>query len=159
MIVKPTTDFIDQRYASGVSLRLSGSVDHQQLTVAEARPHGGRLIVQFEELNDRSEAERVRDFELVINQQDMIALDEGEFYRFELIGLKVYGISGEFVGEIKDVHPLGDKAVLEIVSEQHGTVDFPADYQLIDSVDRDAGKIIVHLPRGWEKLARSKKRK
>ena len=59
------------------------------LTVAAVRPHGGRLLVRFLEVPDRTAAEEIRGATLLIDVDELPPIDDpDEFYDHELEGLR-----------------------------------------------------------------------
>ncbi len=67
--------------------------------MASSRTHSGRLVVRFEEITGRTEAEAARGTELTcLIDPDERPEDPEEFYDHQLIGLRVETIDGEVVG-------------------------------------------------------------
>ena len=60
-----------------------------------------RLIIKFEESNDRNFAESLRDKEIFVSEDDLPSLEEGEYYLFELEGLKVLNLENRILGIVK----------------------------------------------------------
>ena len=60
VVVDPTTDTPNQRYAAGQVLKGKQAGKELTLTVRSFRPHQGRLLVTFEEIADRTAAESLR---------------------------------------------------------------------------------------------------
>ena len=85
------TDEPDRRFAPGSSV-VCGS---RTLTVASARHHGGRLVVAFKEVPDRTAAEELHGtvLEAVVDPDDTPD-DPDEFYDHQLVGLEVRGAGG-----------------------------------------------------------------
>tara|TARA_B100000214_G_scaffold247587_1_gene181840 strand:- start:241 stop:759 length:519 start_codon:yes stop_codon:yes gene_type:complete len=60
-----------------------------------------RLIIKFEESNNRNFAETLRDKDIFILEDDLSPLEEGEYYLFELEGLKVLNLENKTLGVVK----------------------------------------------------------
>ncbi|MCW2787776.1 MAG: ribosome maturation factor RimM [Aeromicrobium sp.] len=86
------TDEPERRFAPGSSVVCGG----RTLTVKQARHHGGRLVVSFEEVPDRNAAELLHGtvLEAEVDPQDTPD-DPDEFYDHQLVGLEVR--SGDIV--------------------------------------------------------------
>lgn len=154
LIVEPLTEFVDRRFEAGSRLGLELEGELKALTVREARAHKERLIVQFDEVTDRDRAESLRDRFLTVSPEEIEELDEDEYYGFELVGLEVLNENGESMGTVREVaYPLVNP-VLEIEHPRLGTIDFPADPQLVLEINEEEGWIRVRLPRGWRSLVR-----
>src|SRR5438093_11038846 len=92
------TSVPEARFAPGVRLvEVDGS---RSLTVAEARPHQGRLLVTFEEVGDRSAAEALHGI-LPAGIDDIDAPD-GEVWASDLEGFAVV-VDGDQAGVVEEV--------------------------------------------------------
>jgi 16S rRNA processing protein RimM len=125
----------------GAQLRVEGT--RRVLTVASARDHSGRLLVRFEELEDRTAAEGARGLVLVTDVPAAeVPADEGEYYDRQLVGLAVVTGDGTSVGRVLAVlHPAGQD-LLEI-STVAGPRLVPFVEALVPEVDLPAGRIVV----------------
>jgi 16S rRNA processing protein RimM len=118
------TDEPERRFAPGSSVVCGG----RTLTVSSARHHGGRLVVAFEEVPDRTAAEKLHGtvLEAVVDPDDTPD-DPDEFYDHQLIGL-----------EVRSMQPDGDDAVVGTVT---GLVHLP--YQDTLTVDIDGREVFI----------------
>lgn len=84
------TDEPDRRFRIGAELRLSPAKPVASLTVSAVRPHSGRLLVSFQQVRDRTAAERLRGAMLCIDVDNSERPeDPEEFYDHQLVGLTV----------------------------------------------------------------------
>ncbi|MBA1393752.1 ribosome maturation factor RimM, partial [Lactobacillus sp. XV13L] len=67
--VKVITDFPAERFAPGSKLALKGN-ESQVLTVSSSRPFKQFWLVQFAQITDINEAERIRGKILVVSEED-----------------------------------------------------------------------------------------
>ena len=86
VVVEPTTDTPEERFALGEKLTGHQAGEERTLTIAAARPHQGRLLVRFEEIPGRTEAESLRGMRF---HAEPIVDDEDAYYDHELEGLRV----------------------------------------------------------------------
>lgn len=85
------------------------------LTLKKLRDDGkGGAIARFEEVTDRTAAEKLRGTALTVPRSSMPALEEGEYYHADLIGLRAISTTGEDLGECVAVDNFGAGDVLEI---------------------------------------------
>ncbi len=126
--LEPLTDRAEERFAPGSVLFVEGG--DEPLTVAESRPEGEGWKVRFEELPDRTAAERLRDvfLEAAVERAGQPA---GEYYWHEILGAAVSDVEGAVLGEVTDVYRAGGAEVL-LVSGPRGEIDVP----LVKSVVR-----------------------
>ena len=136
--VHPLTE-VESRYAPGSVLLLE---DGRSLTVSGSRPHQHRMLVRFEEVPDRSAAEALRGEVLLVRASDVPEAPEDAFWIHELVGLEVVTEEGASVGRIREV--LANRANDLWVTEGNGDdVLIPAVREVVVSVDRQAGRIVV----------------
>ena len=60
-----------------------------------------RLIIKFKESDNRNFAESLRDKEVFVLEDDLPSLDDGEYYLYELVGLKVVNLDNKTLGVVK----------------------------------------------------------
>jgi len=119
------------------------------LTVQAARRHGERLVVRFEGIADRSDAESLRGAVLIVDRSALPpTADPEEFYDHQLVGLTVVLVNGGLVGVVADVlhGPGGD--LLVVAREGAGDALVPFVHQIVPTVDLAAGRIVVDPPEG-----------
>jgi 16S rRNA processing protein RimM len=87
-------------------------------TVATARPHQGRLLVRFEEVADRNDAELLRG--LVLEAPAADVSESETYFAHELVGMRVLGEAGEDLGEVADLVELPDTAGYDLLEVRRG---------------------------------------
>ncbi len=97
------TDFPD-RFDKGVELKIkSPRCEIVRKRIVAVRSHSDGLIVKFEDINDRNAAEDLRNAEVIIDKDELAKLEEGRFYIFDIIGLKVIIEDGREQGVVTEV--------------------------------------------------------
>ena len=112
--VEVHTDEPERRFAVG-SVLATDPAGAGPLAVASVRWHTGRLLVGFDGITDRNQAEVLRGVWLTLDSTQAGSSDDpDEFHDHELIGLAVVTVSGEPVGRVTDVRHFGqDLLVIE----------------------------------------------
>ena len=89
-------------FGEGVdALKPHTSFNEGMLTLTKIRSDNkGGAIARFAEVTSRTAAEQLRGTALSVSRDALPALDEGEFYFSDLIGLTVVTDAGERVGRI-----------------------------------------------------------
>ena len=121
------------------------------LSVARTRWHLGRLLVQFDGVAGRDEAEQLRGVLLLVDSAELEDLpDPDEFRDHQLIGLAVLTVSGDHVGEVTDVLHYGqDLLVVAGSGERAGTeILVPFVSAIVPEVDLEAGELHIDPPTG-----------
>ncbi len=89
--------------------------DGQKLKIKRMRPQKNMMVVKFEGVNTREEAEALNRVELFIDRAKLPEPEEDdEFYIEDLIGMDVLDESGEKLGSIIAVPNFGAGDMLEI---------------------------------------------
>jgi 16S rRNA processing protein RimM len=137
-----------ERFAPGatVTARLVGGGE-RAMTVQAMRPFGERLLITFEGVGTRTEAEALRGADLTIPRGEAAALPEGTHYRFELLGLRVVTREGSELGTIADIFSTGSNDVI-VVRGPRGETLLPSLASVVLSVDLERGEMVVEVPPG-----------
>jgi 16S rRNA processing protein RimM len=118
------------------------------LTVESARPHGGRLLVRFAGVADRTAAEALRGVLLLVDATDIPPTDDpDEFHDQQLIGLRAVTVDGTEIGEVVDVEHLGQD-LLVIRRDDGDDALVPFVRALVPEVDVPGGRIVLDPPPG-----------
>jgi 16S rRNA processing protein RimM len=150
LAVDVRTDDPELRLAAGTALATDPAAAGP-LTVARARWHSGRLLVQFEGVGDRTEAERLRGVLLLVDSADLEDLpDPDEFRDHQLIGLAVRTLAGEHVGEVADVLHYGQDLLVVAGRGKHAGAEImiPFVSAIVPEVDLPAGELRIAPPPG-----------
>jgi len=142
------TDDPDARFAPGSSLR-TDPASRGPLTVLEARPRSGGLVVAFDGVQDRAGAEAIRGTALVVDSAELPDLDvPDEWYDHQLVGLAAVDPAGTPLGTVTDVvhSPASDLLVLRAGDGREHLVPFVR--ELVPSVDVPGGRVVVDPPDG-----------
>ncbi len=97
------TDF-PERFEAGSELALKPAKgESRRARIVSQRPQKGGLTMKLEGVDTRDDAEALRDAEFVIDERELAKLPEGEFYVFDIIGLRVVTDDGRECGEVTEV--------------------------------------------------------
>ena len=99
-----------------------GGVERRLLFV---RDGGKTSVAKFEGISDRSAAEALRGSLVEVDRSALPALEEGEYYHADLIGLPAIDREGKEVGKIIAVENYGAGDLLEIERTTGGTSLIP----------------------------------
>ncbi|HEY9390918.1 MAG TPA: ribosome maturation factor RimM [Mycobacteriales bacterium] len=148
VVVDVRTDDPDARFAVG-SVLVTDPTERGPLTVSAARWHSGRLLVRFEGVHGREDADLLRGTMLVVDSTDLPPIDDpDEFYDHELVGLTALLPDGSRLGEVTDVvHGAGgDLLVVARADGREALVPFVG--AVVPTVDPAVGHLVVDPPEG-----------
>ena len=141
--VESHTDF-SRRFSPGSVLYLGGRVSR----VERSREYRGGLLVKFDLVNDRSQAESLRGTFLTVPLDDVKPLPPGSYYHFQIIDIGVWTEGGEYLGEVKEILGSGANDVYVVRDEDNREVLVPALKSVILEVHPRDKKMVVRLPQG-----------
>jgi 16S rRNA processing protein RimM len=146
VVVELTTDEPEIRFALGEVLHGKQGKKEHELTIQSTRMHQGRMLIKFEEIPDRTQADSLRGTKFWAAPLEN---DEGEegFYDHELEGLKIIH-NGEEVGVVTGVMhgPAGE--ILEVALNDKKEALIPFVHAIVPEVDLDAGTATITPPEG-----------
>lgn len=108
------------------------------------RFHGDRALIRIAGINTPEQARELTGTVVRIAGRDAKPLEEGEYYLFQLIGLKALTEDGEEIGTVTDLMETGANDVLVITPPGGGQdVLYPNHPEFVVSVDPQGGTIVV----------------
>ncbi|MBI5379769.1 MAG: 16S rRNA processing protein RimM, partial [Nitrospirae bacterium] len=78
-----------------------------------------------------------------IPDSEIPPLPEGQFYHFELLGLKVYTVEGAYLGEVTEIFPTGSNDVYVVRDGPRETL-IPAIRNVIRVIDLRGKRMVIH---------------
>ncbi len=104
------------------------------------------IEVSFEGLSTPEAVRELTNLELFIDRDDLPALEEGEYYLSELIGLQARDESGTPVGVIKGLIESGPQTLLEVKPDVGSAELVPAAEHFIIEVVKGS-HVVLRIPR------------
>jgi len=119
----------------------------RMVTVQALRKAGKHYLLTLHGVNTRSQAESFVGGDLAVPEAELLPLEEGSYYIYQLIGLTVYDETGRKLGQIKEVLQPGSNDVY-VVDGLSGDILIPALKSVVKSVDLTLREMRVELPSG-----------
>lgn len=120
------------------------------LTVKRVKYQKNNLIIKFHELDSIEEAEPLKGAVLTADRDMLPPLPEGVHYIVDLIGCEISDENNEVLGTLTDVFRAGAGNVYTVKRKGKSDLLLPANEETIISIDTDAGKIQIRVPKGLE---------
>ena len=105
------------------------------------------FIIKFEGVDSIEAAQSLAGQEVLVAREDFESLPEGEYYRFEIEGLKVFDDTGKYYGVIEDIIETGSNDVY-VVRENDKEWLIPMIDSVVQSIDLEQSKLIFHCVEG-----------
>ena len=119
----------------------------RQFSIASLREAKDHLLVRFEGVSDRNEAERLTNVELFVPRERLPENEDAStFYQADLVGLRAESVRGELLGEVVGVPNYGAGDLLEVKPASGLTFLVPFADPFVPEVDLAGGKVVIELP-------------
>ncbi len=109
----------------------------------------GMIVLKLEGVDDINRAELLRDLYVEVKEKDLPPTEEGEFYVYRLLGLKVLTEDGEVVGKVVDMHEWAPYWTFEVETPEGKRIYIPFVSEYVKEVEPEEGVIVVRLPEGY----------
>ncbi len=147
-----TSTQVPDRFTAGMRLFARPQEGmRRELSVVEAWPHKGHLILKFAGIDSISRAEELIGCELQVPQSERAPLETGWTYVGDLVGCAVFDGERE-IGEVEDVQSGAGEAPLLIIRAGKNEIAVPFAEEYLRSVDLSGKKIVMALPEGMLEL-------
>lgn len=146
MIMSVMTDF-PERLTKGEEVLL-GDGQYKPYVITNIRHHNRGRLISFEGFTVREEMDFLRNTDVYVHKDDIPALEEGEYYLHQFIGLQVITDDGDDLGSIVDIIETGANNVFVVHNEEKKEILIPDIDEVVLSVDIKSEKVIVHLLEG-----------
>ncbi|MBQ0104654.1 MAG: 16S rRNA processing protein RimM [Armatimonadetes bacterium] len=93
-----------QRFDKGNSIKVRLTpTETKEYIIENSRPAGPNFTLKLSGIDDRNTAEKFRDLYAFVYTEEVMPLEEGREYIFNIIGMKVVSDEGEELGTVTDV--------------------------------------------------------
>lgn len=141
--VRPETHDLD-RYQDLAEIWLGNPKTGEiiEAFVESARPQGEGWLLKFEDINTPEQLREYQFWVVLIDEEDRLELEEGQYYLSDLAGLKVLDSTGAERGKVIEVHDYPSVNVFELKIKGK-TVMAPWVEGCIGDIDLENGTVQV----------------
>ena len=107
-----------------------------------------KVIVQFEQINDRNQAKELTGTDLYVPRHKFPNTDDDEYYHVDLIGLVVIDVNGKEIGKVAAIVDFGAGDLIEICARDFKSFYIPFRREIITEVNLKDGFITLDPPEG-----------
>lgn len=126
-----------------------GKAAPRAMTARALRPHQGRLLIQFEGVEDRTAADALRGAVILVPEDRLPELSSDETYLYEIVGMRVVlAENGETVGVVSAVDPDSPQELWRISAPDGRELLFPAVPEFVREIDAHEGVVRIAPPPG-----------
>ncbi len=122
-------------------------LEKMQLKVESVRGTKSPFILKLDGINSIEDTKSMVGQEVRVARKDFEPLPEGEFYRFEIEGLKVFDDTGKYYGVVEEIVETGSNDVYIVRGEGKEWL-IPMIDSVVHTIDLEQGKLIFHCVEG-----------
>jgi 16S rRNA processing protein RimM len=117
--------------------------------IIRVKPHSRGALLTLKDVANREQAKTLIGTELYIDRARLPKLDNGTYYWFDLIGLKVYTTEDRYIGRLDSIIETGANDVY-VVKKEDREILIPALKSVVRVIDTEQKTMQVDLPEGLE---------
>ncbi|MBQ7567707.1 16S rRNA processing protein RimM [bacterium] len=122
----------------------------KRFELVNARYHANWILLKFAGIDTPEAVSEYRHWLITVPQDELVELEEGEYWHFQLEGLQVEDENGQQLGTLKEVVETPGHDLYAVQPPRGKEILIPAVKEFILSVDLDSGKMVVRLPQIFE---------
>lgn len=139
-----------ERFEELDTVILANRKQSKEYKIENVRYQKNMVIVKFKGVNDRNQAEALKDYEVFITEEDLRELPEDTFYIRDLVGCQVKDLeSGNVIGKISDVLQNTAQDLYQVELDGGKQVFIPAVAQFVKNVNIEEKMVEVSLIPGF----------
>ena len=86
-------------------------------SLEDSRVQGNKIVIKLENINNRNDADLLKNSVIHVNRSDLPELDENSYYWEDLVDFNVIDIKGNPMGKVDSLFRTGSNDVLVIIDE------------------------------------------
>lgn len=140
----------NESFFAGRKIFMSQGEEMKPLLISEVKVQSQSLLIHFQGLDNRQQAEAISGSSLYLREQDLQTLPEGEYYWYQLIKSRVYNDQGLFLGILEEIFSTAAHDIW-VIRNASKELLLPAVEDFVISVDLSRGEIRI---RDFEEFSR-----
>ncbi len=116
--------------------------------LSQAKFSSGYVFLKFKDIHSVEEAERLRNAELYIEQEQLTELSETEYYIHDLLGIQVFDENEHPIGKLIEVESYPSSDVYVVKAPDGKCHMIPAIKDVIKHVDIKSGRMTIQVMEG-----------
>ena len=121
--------------------------DSVKAVLEKVRGQGGRWIVKFKDCKTIEQAQALVGRSLEIYCEDFQPLPEGEYYWFQIEGIRVFDEEDRYYGTVNEIIVTGSNDVY-VVQDGNKELLLPMIDSVVKSIDLKENKLVFHIIEG-----------
>ena len=147
LIAEILTDFPERFDDTAEVILVSPEGNERKLKIEDSWFQKDRVVLKFESVDSVEKADAYRNHEVCVAEADAVALEEGEFFDWQLQGCDVVTVEGESLGQVRELMRTGGTELLVVESAGKDFL-IPFAETICIEVDVKAKRIVIDPPDG-----------
>jgi 16S rRNA processing protein RimM len=123
----------------------------EEYRIESQRSYKEHTIVKLEGVDSLSQARELVGLEFLLPEEELLSLEENNYYSFQIIGCSVITQGGEEVGSVTDVVWIKDNNLL-VVRKGENEILIPFTHSVCVEIDLNRKRIRIDPPEGLLEL-------
>jgi 16S rRNA processing protein RimM len=123
-----------------------GNGERRELKIEDHWFQNERIVLKFAGVDSIENAELIRNAEICIAETEAVALDENEFYYWQLEGCEVVTVDGVSIGKVRELMRTGGTENLVVDGDREYLIPFAE--SICVEVDVEKKRIVIDPPEG-----------
>jgi 16S rRNA processing protein RimM len=142
--VFPTTDDLN-RFKKLNKCFLTNQKETVEVECTSCKFLKNMAILKFAGYDNINDIEKFRQYDILVNREDAVELEEGEFFICDVIDSDVYDQNKELIGQIYDVLETKANHVFVVKNEKGEETYIPVVKEWVEDIDTDKKVVKVHM--------------
>ena len=146
------TDFPDRFEDLETVTGIAPDESRRSLAIEEYWFHGNRIVLKFAGFDSVDAAKELVGYELAIPAEERIELPADQFYEWELAGCRVETVSGQTIGDVRNIMRTGGVEILVVANQAEKEFLIPMASEICVEIDVAKKLIRIDPPEGLLEL-------
>ena len=143
----PTTDD-PERFKKLKKVIVDTHKEQKEMEIGGIKFFKNMVIATLSGIEDRTQAEKYRSADILIEREDALPLGEDEYYICDILGFTVTNDDGTVLGTLEDVLTSCANDVYVVKRDNGKELLIPSTKECVLSTDLNSKNIVVHLLKG-----------
>lgn len=143
----PTTDD-PERFKKLKKVIIDTHKEQKEMEIGGIKFFKNMVIATLSGIEDRTQAEKYRSADILIEREDALPLGEDEYYICDILGFTVTNDDGTVLGTLEDVLTSCANDVYVVKRDNGKELLIPSTKECVLSTDLNSKNIVVHLLKG-----------
>lgn len=145
--VFPMTDDVN-RFKELKKTILRTKNEELELEIKSVKFFKNMVILGFKGFDNINDIEKYKGAGLYVSREDAVSLEDGEYFRADLLDIDIYDEDDNQIGVLKDIIETGANDVYVINLDDGRELLLPNTPECVIDVDLDTNKMVIHILEG-----------